>query len=77
MEKPVHTIDEYKEISADVWNVFKKYFSEDADWDAYMDELNALDAKYHRNVRQYEFFCKLNRVYGHELGELFSYVRKG
>lgn len=70
MTIPTHTIEEYKNISADVWNVFKKYFDRDMDNEDYSIDLHALDAKYKDNPRLYEFFGNLNRVYAHELYEL-------
>ena len=43
MQKPVHTLDEYKNISADVWLIFKKYFPNGADLTGFADDVHALD----------------------------------
>lgn len=70
MKTPKHTLDEYRNISADVWNVFKKYFDDDADTDSYTYDVDALEKKYKSNPRLYEFYMNLTRVYFKELHEL-------
>lgn len=65
-----HTLNEYRDISADVWSVFKKYFSDDSDTAAIPDDIHELDQKYHEDPRMYEFFRKLMKVYFQELHEL-------
>ena len=70
MARQIHTIDEYKEISADVWTVFKKYFPKDSNKDTFADDIHELDGKYKKNPRTYEFFQKLMKVYFQELHEL-------
>ena len=70
MRKPRHTIDEYKTISADVWLLYKKYFSPDADLEEFADDVHKLDQKYRSDVRQYCFMQKLLKVYFDELKEL-------
>lgn len=70
MNRPVHAIDEYRAISGDVWNVFKKYFDEDADLSTFTDDVHKLDVKYNKNPRIYEFTQKLMRVYFQELHEI-------
>lgn len=70
MKRKVHKIEEYRGISADVWNVFKKYFPEDADTDSFVNDVHVLDEKYRKDVRQYCFMQKLLKVYFDELNEL-------
>ena len=70
MARQIHTIDEYQQISADVWKVFKRYFPKDVNTDTFADDVHALDVKYKKNPRTYEFFQKLMRVYFQELHEL-------
>lgn len=70
MKRQIHTIGDYQEISSDVWVIFKKYFPKDADTDGFANDVHALDEKYRKNPRTYEFFQKLLRVYFQELNEL-------
>ena len=70
MQRQIHTLDEYKTISADVWMVFKKYFPEGSDTTSFADDIHALDEKYKANPRTYEFMRKLMKVYFDELNEL-------
>lgn len=65
-----HTINEYKEISAEVWKIFQKYFPDDADTTGFADDVHRLDEKYKDNPRTYEFYQKLMRVFFQELHEL-------
>lgn len=64
-----HTIDEYRQIEADVWKFFKKYFDTD-DYSEYVKDATALDTKYKKDVRQYCFYLELMRVHGAELEEI-------
>ena len=70
MQKPVHTLDEYKNISADVWLIFKKYFPNGADLTGFADDVHALDEKHKKDVRQYCFMKALLKTYFNELNEL-------
>ena len=70
MKRPIHTISEYQQISADVWQIFKKYFPDDADTSSFTEEVGKLDKKYHDNPRMYDFMQRLLRVYFQELNEL-------
>lgn len=70
MSRKIQTIDTYKQISGDVWNVFKKYFPADADTSDFTDEVHKLDQKYKEDVRQYCFARALMKVYFDELNEL-------
>lgn len=70
MKTPIHTIDEYRNISGDVWNIFKKYFDNDSDTTTFPDDVAILTKKYSKNPRIYEFTQKLMRVYFDELHEL-------
>lgn len=65
-----HTLNEYKEVSADVWSIFKKYYSDDADCSGIADDIHKLDEKYKPYLRQYCFMQKLIKVYFDELYEL-------
>ncbi|MBQ1293181.1 MAG: hypothetical protein IIY21_04040 [Clostridiales bacterium] len=70
MKKKIHTIDEYRQISADVWLIFRRYFPNGADLTDFTKDVDALEKKYKPDVRQYCFFQELMRVYFHELNEL-------
>lgn len=70
MKTPNHTIDEYRAVESDVWNVFKKYFEDDADLMEWADDVHALDTKYKKNLRQYCFMKALLKVHFDELVEL-------
>ena len=70
MKRKIHTIDEYKTISADVWLIFKKYFPPEADLGEFGDDVHKLDQKYRADVRQYCFMQRLLKVYFDELKEL-------
>lgn len=77
MNRPVHTIDEYRAISGDVWNVFKKYFDEGSDLSTFTEDVHKLDMKYNSNPRIYEFTQKLMRVYFQELHEIRELRKNG
>ena len=70
MQRQIHTLDEYKTISADVWTIFKKYFPDGSDTTSFPDDIHVLDEKYKSNPRTYEFMRKLLKVYFDELNEL-------
>ena len=70
MQRKIHTLEEYREISADVWKVFKDYFPKDADTMGFPKDVQELTTKYKENPRTYEFFQKLMKVYFDELNEL-------
>lgn len=69
MKQPIHTIDEYKAISADIWGVFKHNFDA-IDIDHLEKAIHDLQKKYGKNPRIYEFTCKLMKVYFDEIREL-------
>jgi hypothetical protein len=66
MKDKNHSIEEYKQISGDVWTIFKTYFPEDADISSFADEVHKLDLKYKSDP----FMQKLLKVYFDELKEL-------
>ena len=70
MKRTIHKIEEYRDISNDVWRFFKKYFPMDADLDGIADDIHLLDQKYKPDVRQYCFMQRLLKVYFDELNEL-------
>ena len=67
MEIPIHTVEEYKRISADVWNVFKKYYDGSINTDDFTMDIHAVEVKYKSNPRLYEFEQGLMRLYMAEL----------
>lgn len=72
-----HTIEEYRNMSNDVWQIFKKYFPADANNDTFPDDVSAVGKKYYDNPRTYEFVIKLLRVYTQELNEIKELQKKG
>ena len=62
MARKIQTIDDYKQVSADVWTVFKKYFPADADTTDFTDDVHKLDLKYKPeftdNVHELDLKCK-------------------
>ena len=70
MKRKVHKIEEYRDISSDVWAVFKKYFPDGSSTDTFAAEVGVLEEKYKMDVRQYCFMRKLLKVYFDELNEL-------
>jgi len=70
MKRQIHSIEEYRDISADVWNAFKTYFPKDVDTSSFAKDIHVLDEKYGKNPRTYEFYQKLLKVYFQELNEL-------
>ena len=77
MTTPVHTLDEYKNIPADVWLIFKKYFPNGVDLTGFADDVHALDEKYKKDERQYRFMQKLLKVYFDELNEMKGFENGG
>lgn len=70
MKTPTHTIDEYRQIESDVWQIFKKYFDDDANLMEWSDDVHRLDEKYKKDVRQYCFMQGLLKIHFDELNEL-------
>ena len=70
MTKTHHTIEEYRNISNDVWQIFKKYFPADVNTDTFANDVSEIGKKYSYNPRSYEFAIKLLRVYTQELNEI-------
>lgn len=70
MERQIHTISEYQKISADIWAIFKKYFPAGVNTDTFTQDVDVLDKKYKKDVRQYCFMKNLLKVYFDELNEL-------
>lgn len=70
MKQKIHTIDEYRQIEADVWMMFKKYYDDDANLLEWSDDVHKLDQKYTKDVRQYCFMQQLLKVHFDELVEL-------
>ena len=68
MTKP--TIQQYRDMSAEVWQIFKKYYPDDADTNGFPDDATAIGNKYKGNIRYYEIVVKLLRVYMQELNEI-------
>ena len=68
MTKP--TIQQYRDMSAVVWQIFKKYYPDDADTNEFPDDAIMIGNKYKKNLRYYEFVIKLLRVYMQELNEI-------
>lgn len=64
------SVNAYCEISADVWNIFKKYVPDDADLMTFTEDVHKLDQKYHEmnDLNAYRFMQKLLKVYFDELG---------
>ena len=64
-------IKNYQQISADVWNIFKKYLPADADLGSFAEDVHQLTEKYgdsdHRGFMQRllkVYFDELNRIKG-------------
>lgn len=70
MEIPIHTIDEYRNISSDVWNIFKKNFDVKGYLNDLASDIHEIDQKYNPNPRLHEFQKKLTVLYMTELAEL-------
>ena len=64
------SVSAYCEISADVWNIFKKYAPDDADLMTFSADVHKLDQKYHEmnDLNAYRSMQKLLKVYFDELG---------
>lgn len=70
MKRKVRRIEEYRDISAEVWTFFKKYFPDGANLSEAAEDIHKLDTKYKPDLRQYCFMQKLLKVYFDELNEL-------
>lgn len=62
-------LQNYQEVSNDIWKIFKKYYPMDADLTTFADDVHALDQKY-KGQDGYKFMQKLLKVYFDELNEL-------
>lgn len=59
----------YREISGDVWKLFKKYLPSDASLDDFGDDVGNLDKKY-KGKEGYRFMQRLLKVYFDELNDI-------
>lgn len=59
-------LDKYKEISGDVWKLFKDKHEEVISWEDFWVRTDELDGKYHGKPG-YEFMQQLLKVYFNEL----------
>ena len=62
-------IKQYQQISADIWNIFKKYLPSDADLGSFADDVHQLTEKY-GDTEYREFMQKLLKVYFDELNRI-------
>ena len=60
------TVDDYRQISADVWEIFKKYVPHGADTSTFTDDVHKLTVRYKSDP----FMQKLLKVYFDELKEI-------
>lgn len=60
----------YKEISADVWKLFKKYQPKGVDLNEFAADVHVLDRKYENNREEFMFMNKLLKVYFDELNRI-------
>lgn len=59
----------YREVSADVWKIFKKYQPEGVSIEEFADDVHELNEKYY-NTDVYHFMQNLLKVYFDELNRL-------
>lgn len=71
------TLEQYKDISADVWMIFKKYFPTDADLDDFVADIHKLDKKYEMDEQQYRFMQRILKVYFDELNDIKGAIDAG
>lgn len=57
------SLNDYKNISQDVWIWFKNFYHDDPDWEEFWSEVDRLDAKYRDKKDEYEFFQSLANVF--------------
>lgn len=62
-------LEEYRQISADVWGIFKRYLPKDANAAPFADDVHDLDTKY-KGTDGYQFMQKLLKVYFDELNRM-------
>ena len=62
-------IKNYQQISADIWNIFKKYLPSDADLGSFADDVHQLTEKYGDSEYR-DFMQKLLKVYFDELNRI-------
>ena len=63
-------IKQYKDISADVWMIFKDKHTNAITWEKFWDGVHELNEKYY-GCPAYEFMQKLLKVYFEELRDEF------
>lgn len=59
----------YKDVSADVWVIFKKYLPEGVNLDEFAQDVHELNNKY-EGAAEYKFMQKLLKVYFDELNRV-------
>lgn len=62
-------VSEYREISGDVWILFKKYLPEGVNLDEFAQDVHELNNKY-EGAAEYKFMQKLLKVYFDELNRV-------
>lgn len=69
IEKSACRVSKYREISAFVWDFFKKYLPTNADLTTVTDDIHWLDEKY-KGTDEYKFMQDLLKVYFNELNRI-------
>ena len=62
-------VSKYREISGDVWILFKKFLPEGVDLDEFASDVHELNNKY-EGTAEYKFMQKLLKVYFDELNKI-------
>ena len=70
MGKTNNEIEVYKDISADVWVIFKKFLPNGVDLDEFAQDVHELNNKYEANRDEFRFMNKLLKVYFDELNRV-------
>ena len=62
-------VSKYREISGDVWTLFKKFIEDGVDLDEFVGDVHELNNKY-EGTAEYKFMQKLLKVYFNELNRI-------
>lgn len=66
----IPTLKEFANISNEVWQIFRKYYPEDANVDDFPNDVAQIGKKYKADDLKYEYVCELLRVYTHVLNRM-------
>ena len=64
------TLEEYRDMSNEVWQMFKKCYPEDGSDDEFIETASKIGNKYKADKDKFDFVIGLMKLYLHELNKI-------